>query len=221
MRRIRGEDDLREGLEHLLEADPRLVAISEIAGPLPLRLTEPGFAGLAFIIVSQMISKASATAIWNRMNATGSVTAAAWLDHSPETLTTFGLSRAKAATLSNLAESVARSELDLEAICDRDPVQAMAQLTAFPGIGPWTAEVYLMFCAGHPDVFPSGDVALQAALARAFILPERPTARATALIAEDWQPWRSVAARLFWAYYSSAAQTDVAPVLPERSADYC
>ncbi|MCJ8520290.1 DNA-3-methyladenine glycosylase II [Pseudorhizobium tarimense] len=214
MRRIRGDDDLQMGLQHLLEADPRLISISELAGPLPLRLMEPGFAGLAFIIVSQMISKASASAIWGRMSAAGPVAAEAWLDHSPDVIAGFGLSRAKTMTLARLATTVARSDIDLNGICDADPPDAMAELMALPGIGPWTAEVYLMVCAGHPDIFPSGDVALQAALARALLLPERPAPRAVALISEAWRPWRSVAARLFWAYYSATAHKDVAPVLP-------
>lgn len=210
---IRDEEDLREGLEALRLSDPRLVPVIEAAGPLPLRLMDPGFAGLASIVVSQMISKASAAAIWARICAAGPVTAEAYLAHSPDKVSSFGLSRAKAATLMHLAETVSRSGLDLEAICRLDAAAAMAELTAHPGIGPWTAEVYLMFCGGHPDVFPSGDVALQAALAGAFRLPSRPLAREVILMANAWRPWRSVAARLFWAYYSVSLRKDVAPLI--------
>lgn len=213
MRVIRGEDDLREGLAALRAADPRLAPVIHAAGPLPLRLMEPGFAGLASIIVSQMISKASAAAIWGRIGAAGPVTAEAYLAHPPETVSGFGLSRAKIATLTHLAQAVSRSGLDLDAVCRMDTATAIAQLTARPGIGPWTAEVYLMFCGGHPDVFPSGDVALQAALAGAFQLPSRPSAREVALTAAAWSPWRSVAARLFWAYYSATLRKDVAPLM--------
>lgn len=214
MRLIRGDEDLQEGLRHLIKADARLAPIAAVAGPLPLRLMAPGFAGMSFIIVSQMISKASAAAIWGRICAAGPVTAEAWLTHAPDTVGSFGLSRAKKATLDNLAHAVVRVGLDLEAICRDDPATAMTVLTALPGIGPWTAEVYLMFCGGHPDVFPSGDVALQTSLARAFSLPERPAARAAAEMASAWSPWRSVAARLFWSYYAVTLRKDAAPLAP-------
>jgi DNA-3-methyladenine glycosylase II len=221
MRLIRDEEDLREGLQHLVAVDPRLLPVVAAAGPLPLRLAEPDFAGMTFIIVSQMISKASAAAIWRRISAAGPVTAHAWLAHHSDTIGSFGLSRAKIATIANLAEAVEQQGLDLEAICRIDPAAAMGQLTSLPGIGPWTAEVYLMFCGGHADVFPAGDVALQASLARAFALPERPAARATAAIAAAWVPWRSVAARLFWSYYSVSLRKDVAPLAPVRFASKC
>ncbi|MCF6368757.1 DNA-3-methyladenine glycosylase family protein [Rhizobium halophilum] len=214
MRLIRTEEDIQQGLRYLVAIDPRLIPIAAAAGPLPLRLSRPGFAGLSFIIVSQMVSKASATAIWNRMSAAGAVTPKGWLSHRPETISSFGLSAAKKATLANLAVAVLRSDLDLEEICRAEPETAIAQLTALPGIGPWTAEVYLMLCGGHPDVFPAGDVALQASLARAFRLPERPGARVAANIASTWAPWRSVAARLFWSYYSTDAGKDAVPLAP-------
>jgi len=221
MRLIRDEEDLREGLQHLVAVDPRLRPVVAAAGPLPLRLAEPGFAGMTFIIVSQMISKASAAAIWHRISAAAPVTAHAWLAHDPDTIGSFGLSRAKIATIANLAEAVEQHGLDLEAICRIDPAAAMSQLTSLPGIGPWTAEVYLMFCGGHADVFPAGDVALQASLVRAFALPQRPGARATAAMAAAWVPWRSVAARLFWSYYSASLRKDVAPLAPVRFASKC
>jgi 3-methyladenine DNA glycosylase/8-oxoguanine DNA glycosylase len=214
MRTIRSEEDIREGLSALAAIDPRLAPVIAAAGPVPLRLMEPGFAGLAFIIVSQMISKASAAAIWNRICAAGPPTAEAYLLHEPVRIATFGLSRAKAATLFNLARTVADGDVDLHCLAQAEPNAAMAQLTALPGIGPWTAEVYLMFCGGHPDVFPAGDVALQAAAADAFGLTERPSARVLSQMAADWQPWRSVAARLLWAYYSASLRKDVAPVGP-------
>lgn len=221
MRLIRNEEDLREGLQHLVTVDPRLLTVAAAAGPLPLRLAEPGFAGLAFIIVSQMISKASAAAIWDRILAAGPVTAQDWLAQPPETVGRFGLSRAKIATLTNLADAVMQHGLDLDALCQGDPAAAMRELTSLPGIGPWTAEVYLMFCGGHADVFPAGDVALQASLARAFELPERPAAPAVAAMSAAWAPWRSVAARLFWSYYSAGLHKDVSPLAPVRFASNC
>ncbi|MDM9621537.1 DNA-3-methyladenine glycosidase [Rhizobium sp. AC44/96] len=210
---IRNEEDVRAGLEELLRLDPRLVPIAAEAGPLPLRLREPGFEGLAHIIVSQMVSRASAEAIWRRMRpSTEILTAESYVALHPEAWREFGLSRAKAETLSRIAAAAASGSLDLPALSGMPPSQALSELTALKGVGPWTAEVYLMFCGGHADVFPSGDVALQNAVAAAFGLAERPTARALAELAETWTPWRSVAARLFWAYYAVKLGRGLLPV---------
>ena len=213
MRVIRGQDDIEAGLRELLLIDPRLVPVAAVAGELPLRLVEPGFAGLASIIVSQVVSRASADAIWRRIAAIGPVTAEAYAQIDPVTITTFGLSGAKAAALMNAANAVREKTLDLDGLADIDAAEAMRQLTSLPGIGPWTAEVYLMFCCGHPDVFPAADVALQAAVADAFGLGARPTVRQLARIAEVWQPWRSVAVRLFWSYYGVRTGRNVAPLV--------
>lgn len=213
MQIIRNEDDVRQGLEALLRLDPRLAPIAVDAGPLPLRLREPGFAGLAHIIVSQMVSRASAEAIWRRMlPADGPLTAEGYALLHDDAWREFGLSRAKAETLSRIAEAVASGGLDLSGLCLKSPGEALGELTALKGVGPWTAEVYLMFCGGHADVFPAGDVALQNAVGTAFGLVARPSAKALALLAEGWSPWRSVAARLFWAYYAAKMRRDMVPI---------
>ncbi|MBZ9793740.1 DNA-3-methyladenine glycosylase [Rhizobium sp. 3T7] len=210
---IRSDDDVREGLEDLLRLDPRLAAIAAEAGPLPLRLREPGFEGLAHVIVSQMVSRASAEAIWRRMRPVeGVLTADNYVLLHPDAWREFGLSRAKAETLSRIADAVASGRLDLLALSALPPDEALAELTALKGIGPWTAEVYLMFCGGHADVFPSGDVALQNAVAAAFGLGARPPARELASLARAWSPWRSVAARLFWAYYAIKLGRGMLPI---------
>lgn len=100
-----------------------------------------------------------------------------------------------------LAQAVFSGELDLEVLCQWDVEEATAAITALPGLGPWSAQVYLLTCAGHADVFPAGDVALQVAVQMAFELKERPTSPELSAMAESWMPWRSVAARLFWAFY--------------------
>jgi DNA-3-methyladenine glycosylase II len=199
---IRCEQDIEEGLIWLLQADPRLVAIADKAGPVPLRLQKPGYAGLADIIVSQMVSKASAAAIWSRlMAATGNkVSAEAVLLLTDTDCRQTGLSVAKTATLRRVARAVADNQLNLDSICDMPARQALRLLTSIKGVGPWTAEVYLMFSAGHPDIFPVGDVALRNALAHAFPSDHRLSQAEAAKQAEQWSPWRSVAARLFWAY---------------------
>ena len=213
MRVISNEKDIEEGLAALLVLDPRLAAIAREAGPVPLRLREPGFAGLAHIIVSQMVSRASAEAIWRRMQPeSGLLNAETYIMLHPEAWREFGLSRAKADTLMRIAQAVAEGRIDLQGLLQKPPAEALAELTAQKGIGPWTAEVYLMFCGGPVDVFPAGDVALQAAVAAAFGLAERPQAKALAGLAEIWSPWRSVAARLFWAYYAAKMRRDVLPI---------
>jgi DNA-3-methyladenine glycosylase II len=210
---IRSDEDVRKGLEQLLRLDPRLVAIAAEAGSLPLRLREPGFEGLAHIIVSQMVSRASAEAIWRRMlPVDGILTAENYALLHPEAWRDFGLSRAKAETLSRIAEAAASGGLDLSALSGKPPAEALAELTALKGVGPWTAQVYLMFCGGHADVFPAGDVALQNAVAAAFGLDERPNSKKLAALAEAWSPWRSVAARLFWAYYAVKLGRGLLPV---------
>ncbi len=214
MKIITGMDDICEGLEHLARLDPGLGAVIEKAGPLELRIHEPGFAGLAHIVVSQMVSRASANAIWARIVAGtgGAVTAENYLAVPAELRATFGLSRAKATTLQGLAQSVTEGRIDLAAVSKDDADAALSQLVVLRGIGPWTAEVYLMFCGGHPDIFPVGDVALRAAVAHAFSLDVRPDATWLAERAQLWAPWRSVAARLFWAYYAAVMRRAMAPL---------
>jgi len=211
--RIAGAADVESGLAALFALDPRLALVAERAGPLPLRLEEPGYAGLARIVVGQMVSRASADAIWRRLEAeAGRVTAEAYLGLDGETYRRVGLSRAKHATLTAVALAETAGEIDLTHLCSLPAADAQRRLTAIRGVGPWTAEVYLLFCAGHPDIFPAGDIALQNAVAHALGLKARPAARQLVEIAAGWQPWRGVAARLFWAYYSREMKRSVLPV---------
>lgn len=212
MRRIATIDDLEDGLDALCRADPRLVAVRARAGAVPLRLSEPGFASLVSIIVSQQVSRASAEAILARLQALA-------VPLVPETLAAAddgfyraaGLSRPKERTLRAVSAAVIGEGLDLERLCRLDAGEAMARMTALHGVGPWTAEVYLLFAAGHPDIFPARDVALQSAVGRALGIVPRPDDRALAAIAESWTPWRGAAARLFWAYYAACKGREGAP----------
>ncbi|MBM7043654.1 DNA-3-methyladenine glycosylase 2 family protein [Rhizobium lusitanum] len=214
MQIIRDEGDIERGLAALLELDPRLRPVAAEAGAVPLRLREPGFEGLAHIIVSQVVSRASADAIWGRMTARlGGVTADGYAGLEPDAWRAFGLSRIKHDTLARVADAVVGGGLDLHALSAESPKKALSELMAIKGIGPWTAEVYLMFCGGHADVFPAGDVALQAAVGMAFGHEERPLAKALAREAAVWAPWRSVAARLFWAYYAAKTRRDALPIV--------
>nr|WP_250811723.1 DNA-3-methyladenine glycosylase [Neorhizobium tomejilense] len=209
---IRDHSDIQAGLEALVALDPRLADVVEASGPVPLRLNEPGFSGLASIVVSQMVSRASAEAIWRRITAAGPVTAEGYRALDPAVVATFGLSRAKAATLLHLSTAISEGHFDLASVCALETGEAIRKMAALPGIGPWTAEVYLMFCGGHADIFPTGDVALQAAVGHALGLETRPSAKNLGVMAEVWAPWRSVAARLFWAYYAAKMRRDVTPL---------
>lgn len=215
MRIIRTHEDIAAGLAGLVMLDARLEPVVASAGPVPLRRADPGYAGIANIIVSQMVSKASAAAIWSRMEtALGEISASSVAALSDDDCRKVGLSRAKADTLRRVARVVLDGTLDLDAICLAEGSAAISELTAIKGVGRWTAQVYLLFCAGHPDVFPVGDVALQNAVAHALALDTRPSERELEALAGLWSPWRSVAARLFWAYYASQMRRDALPVPP-------
>ncbi len=210
---IKTTQDVSHGLCELVVIDPRLEPLARRLAPLPLRLAEPGFAGLAHIIVSQMVSRASAEAIWARILAvTGEAPSAeAYLALDSAVVGGLGLSRAKASTLELAARAVATGALDLSAITELEAREAVARLTALKGIGLWTSEVYLMLCGGHPDIFPAGDVALRAAVGDVFGHEARPDIRQVVQIAEIWRPWRSVAARLFWAHYAARTGREALP----------
>ncbi|MFC5586194.1 DNA-3-methyladenine glycosylase family protein [Nitratireductor kimnyeongensis] len=213
MKRIETDADILRALAGLVALDPRLQSVRDRAGDIPLRRTEPGFASLVSIVISQQVSRASADAIEARL--TGLIdplTPASILAAGEAPLIAAGLSRAKQRTIVALARAVIDDGLDLEILCALQAEKAVACLTAIHGIGPWTAQVYLLVCAGHPDVFPAGDVALQAAVAKALALPERPDAKRLTKLAESWTPFRAVAARLFWAYYRQMKGKEAAPL---------
>ena len=202
MRRIETLDDISEGLAALVAADPRLGAVIEAAAEVPLRRSDPGFASLVSIIVSQQVSRASAESMMRRLTAlTDPIEPAAMLAGGEDMLRAAGLSRPKQKTILSLATALEARSVDLDALCLLEAEDAIAQMTQLHGIGPWTAQIYLLFSAGHPDIFPVKDVALQNAVGRAFGMDKRPSEKALHEIAELWSPWRGVAARLFWAYH--------------------
>jgi DNA-3-methyladenine glycosylase II len=216
--RIDTEDDVAAGLEVLIAADPRLAKVAAAAGPLPLRRRAGGFAGLAGIVVSQQLSTASAGAIWGRLAAAyDPLTPQSLIKARADRLARLGLSRPKIRALKEIARAVASGALDCEALPDMPAEAAHRALCAIHGIGPWTADIYLLFCLGHRDAWPAGDLALQEGARLAFGLPARPNAKEIVLLAEPWRPWRGVAARLLWAYYRATKQREAIPVLPTES----
>lgn len=212
---IRDESDVARGVVALLSADPRLRPVHAVARAVPLRLSPPGFASLVSIIVSQQVSRASADAIYGRLARLVDPLDAEGLSRADDALyRTAGLSRPKQRTLDAVSRAVLDG-LDLDAICTLPPDEAMRRLTAVHGIGEWTAQIYLLFCAGHPDIFPARDIALQVAVGHALGHEARPGERAVAAIAESWAPWRGVAARLFWSYYAALKGRDAATIAAE------
>jgi DNA-3-methyladenine glycosylase II len=203
MRRLTSEAEVAEAVAELVALDPRFGAVVARAGDIPLRFRPAGYAALASIIVSQMVSRASAEAIWARLEAvSGVVEPERLLSFAEADLRAVGLSGGKIIALRAVAEAC-RAGLDLEVIASLPAEEAIGALTAIRGVGPWTAEVYLLFSGGHADIFPAGDVALQTAAARAFGLVEPPQQRQLRQMAETWRPLRSAAARLLWAFYAT------------------
>jgi DNA-3-methyladenine glycosylase II len=200
--RFETQDDLEDAMQALVKQDPRLKPILAQTGMPALRQREPGFAGLAHIVCGQQLSTASAAAIWGRLS-----TAFDPLDHEAirkarvDRLGQLGLSAAKIKTLKFIARELAADRLNLDVLANEDVDAAHNTLTALHGIGPWTADIYLLFCLGHGDAWPAGDLAVQEAVKTGLRLKARPTAKQMAPLAEPWRPLRGAAAHLWWAYY--------------------
>lgn len=201
---IKGDGCVAEGAVWLCQAEPRFGIVMQDLPPLPLRLKPDGFAELLSAIVSQQVSVASANAIWGKLQAADMVTADAVQAVTQDDLRDLGLSRQKA----RYAHALAQAEIDYEALRDLPAHEVIKALTAVPGIGAWTAEIYAMFSLGRADVFAPGDLALQEAAKLIFDLPERPKEKELRVMADAWSPWRSVAARIMWAYYKHHKQRE-------------
>ena len=193
---IKSDACVAEGAAWLVRADPRF-SITLDSGPLPLRLKPDGFGALLSAIVGQQVSVASANAIWGRLQDAGMTTPQAVGSQSEEQLRALGLSRPKA----RYALALSAADIDYAALRERPAIDVIRVLTAVPGIGSWTAEVYTMFSLGRADVFAPGDLALQEAARVLFDLDARPSEKELRAMSEDWSPWKSVAARALWAYY--------------------
>jgi DNA-3-methyladenine glycosylase II len=197
MRIIEGEADVAEGALWLSETHPYFAQILPGITPLPLRLRPDGFGQLLGAIMGQQVSTASAAAIIAKLDAAGFLEEGAVARASEEELRACGLSRQKI----RYAQELARARIDYAALREADSAAVVKTLTAVPGIGAWTAEIYAMFSLGHADVFAPGDLALQIAVQDMLGLEARPSEKQLRLIAQDWSPWRSVAARALFAYY--------------------
>ncbi|CCD85242.1 putative DNA-3-methyladenine glycosidase [Bradyrhizobium sp. ORS 285] len=194
---------LEDAIRDLVKQDTRLAPILEVTGMPALRRREPGFAGIAHIVCGQQLSTASAAAIWGRLQAAFDPFEAEAIRRArADRLGRLGLSAAKIKTLKHIARELAAGRLNLDVLANEDADAAHATLTALPGIGPWTADVYLLFCLGHGDAWPAGDLAVQEAVKVGLGLSARPTAKQMMPLAEPWRPLRGAAAHLWWSYYS-------------------
>jgi DNA-3-methyladenine glycosylase II len=203
------EADLQAGLAQLVAADPRLQPVAEKAGAFALRRREAGFPGLCAIVCGQQLSTASAAAIRARLFAAfvpfGHESV---LKARTDKLKRLGLSAPKIKAIREIGKAVAQGRIDLTNVGEMDADDAHAALTALHGVGPWTADIYLLFCLGHADAFPAGDLAVQESARIAFSLRKRPDAKALTKLAEAWRPWRGVAAHLLWAYYHAVKRRE-------------
>ncbi len=201
MRRL-DETTLAEGATTLTDQDPDLAGVVHRYGTSPLWSREPGFATLLKIILEQQVSLASARAAYDRLvNAVPSVRPEHFLSLDDMALRAIGFSRQKASYGRHLARALLDGSLDLEMIERLDDDAARTTLTSLKGIGPWTADTYLLMALKRPDVWPAADVALQAAVSDVKGLPFRPSTEAMVDVAEPWRPWRAVAARILWFHY--------------------
>ena len=200
------KDRLRADLDAVAGREPLLAGALASAGYPQPRIHERGHASLLRIIVGQQVSVASAAAVWGRMAALlgPQMPAHALLESSFEELRACGLSRQKQDYARSLAELVASGDLTLSHL-PTDDEEAIAQLMRIKGIGRWSAEIYLLFAEGRGDIWPAGDLAVQAGIGRILRMAERPSERETRLIAEPWRPHRGAVAIFTWHVYQNPA----------------
>lgn len=206
-RTIDSDADLMAGLAELTRQCPTMRRLALATGPPRLRRHRSGFPGLARIVVGQQLSLASAEAIWGRLAATvRPMQAARLLATGDAELRAAGLSTGKIRTLRAVGTAVAERGLNFRRLTRAREEDVRAALTAITGIGPWTADIYLLFFLGRADAWAADDLALQTAVQMALELDERPGAAELIDIAERWRPWRGVAAHVLWGYYGKVRE---------------
>jgi DNA-3-methyladenine glycosylase II len=198
------ETTLLAAVEELARRDPDLAAVVARFGPPPLWGREPGFRTLVWMILEQQVSLASARAAYDRLAAaTGEITPLTVLELDDATLRAVGFSRQKAGYVRHLSTAILEGRFDPQALGQMDDDAVRAALVTLKGIGPWTAEVYLLMALGRPDAWPIHDLGLLAAAQQVKRLPQRPSPLELAALAEPWRPYRAVAARILWHHYLS------------------
>ena len=208
--------DLDDAINALVNLDPRLAPVLEIAGMPALRRREPGYAGLAAIVCGQQLSTKAAASIWGRVSkAFDPFHHEALKIARSDRLGRLGLSAAKIKSLKFIARELCAERLNLDVLAEEDADAAHATLTKLHGIGPWTADSYLLFCLGHGDAWPAGDLAIQEAMRIGLALKARPTVKEMQPLAEPWRPLRGAAAHLWWAYYHAVKKRE--GILPNET----
>jgi len=198
------QDSLKEGVTYLCEVDPDLARVISDLGNPPLWSREPGFPTLIHIILEQQVSLASARATFDKLvRGSGQLTPEHFLGYTDSNLKEFGFSRQKTRYGRELSKAIINKQLDLDGLQRLDDSSARDELIRIKGIGPWTADIYLLMALLRPDIWPPGDLALIKAVVKIKNLPETPTPEELHEIAEVWKPWRAVAARIAWHYYLS------------------
>ena len=197
-------EQLRIGIDAVAAREPRVAAALARVGYPETRERGRGFATLLRTILGQQVSFLAADAMWRKFEATSGDPAdpRALLALDDAALRACDFSRQKAAYARGLAEAVASGALDFDAL-PGDDEEAIAVMIALKGIGRWSAEIYLLFSEGRPDVFPAGDLAVQIEVGRIIGLETRPTEKATREIAEAWRPWRGAMATFLWHHYKT------------------
>lgn len=202
---IESEADIAAGVRALRRKCPHMRQVHDLVGNPPLRRLAGGFPGLVRIVVGQQLSIASASAIWSRVEAAAvPFVPERILSLDDELMRSLGLSRSKVLTIRSLAAALARGDFDVEALAQAKDEDVHDVLTGLRGFGPWSADIYIMFCLGRRDGFAAGDLALQVGAQLVLGLENRPSGRELLEISERWRPWRGVAARLLWAHYAVA-----------------
>ena len=197
-RAIQSQKCINEGASFLANIEPRFKSALEVTGELPLRLSPEGFERLLGAIISQQVSVAAANSIWKRLVKANLNGPRKIMRADDAQLRAVGLSRQKV----RYARALAESKINFRSLRSMSSEEVINTLTQVSGIGVWTAEIYTMFSLARADVFAAGDLALQESARLLFELRERPSEREIRKMAEKWSPWRAVAARLLWAYYS-------------------
>ena len=197
-RAIQSQECINGGASFLANIEPRFKYALEVTGELPLRLSPEGFERLLGAIISQQVSVAAANSIWKRLVKANLNGPRKIMRADDAELRAVGLSRQKV----RYARALAESKINFRSLRSMSSEEVINTLTQVSGIGVWTAEIYTMFSLARADVFAAGDLALQESARLLFELRERPSERKIRQMAEKWSPWRAVAARLLWAYYS-------------------
>jgi len=195
---------LRDSLDALAAIEPGFsAALGRVGYPAP-RVREPGYETLLRTIVGQQVSVAAAASVWNKLEAElgAGCRPDILLARDYDALRACGLSRQKQGYARSLAELVLSGELDLHNL-PQDDEEAIAQLVRIKGIGRWSAEIYLLFAEGRPDIWPAGDLAVQIQIGRMLGLPERPSEKLIRELAEAWRPHRGAAAIMAWHDYNT------------------